>query len=645
MTPAQADGVRTAAITVLVFLTLAPLTLTLPNDGLDPSWGLVIERAALQGWQWGRDIVFTFGPYGYHFQRIFHPDLAAEVLAGSAIRAALIGLGVAFTLRGAGIWQSCAALAAVALALPVARDSAYFLLPFLVAVLHFTRPAKAPLWYLLLVAAYCGFAALIKTTFAILGLVVLLIVDLDRLLDRRVPVFTPVCLAATLAAYIVAGQSFASLPDFIALSLDVASGFSDAMSVFDWLRAVELSAFIGASTVVLALVLAEENRRGRLGTRTGRLTVLALAVFWFVTYKAGFTRHDLHTLVSWTCLGVGAALYAAARRDAPPSPVRHMLLAAAVCIALLAPVRLALAPGFGLGGVLLQTLFQNPRETLSEAAALITKPEAWQAEMQRRRALSLAAIRDRNPLPASEGTIDTVPSLQAAVVAADLDGGAAYHPRPMFQEYSTYTAGLIAANFAFMESDDAPDTVLLAPGSIDNRYPSLSEGPLWPILLRRYADAGLAGPLGHLDGEVDVLVLRRRDSDAVVTLGQEETVTARFGVPLALPDAGAPLVAKIDLPLSATGWMLSVLHQTPTVRITVALVDGTRHTHRLIPDIARAGFVLSPYMPDAATARQLFSSRGGGGGEHRVTEIQVDVPDLIHWAFADRISVSIRTVR
>ncbi|MDF1792903.1 MAG: hypothetical protein P1U88_13380 [Thalassobaculaceae bacterium] len=643
MTAVQVRWLKTAAITAALFLSLAPLSMTLPGDGLDPAWGLVVEQAALRGAQWGRDIVFTFGPYGYHYQRIFHPDLAAEILAMSSLRALLTGLGISFALREAGPGPTGIAVAAALVSLPTVQDSTYFLLPLLIVLLHFQRRATTPLWYLLLAAAYCGFAALIKTTFAVLAIALLLVVDIDRLLDRRLPVFTPLCLIVALAAYLAAGQSLAALPEFIDLSLDVARGFSHAMSVFDWRRAIELTAFLVASMTVLALVVATTRPADRLRTRSGRLMLLAVAIFWFVTYKAGFTRHDLHTLVSWATLGTGAALFAAVADGAPSLRPRRLLLVAALAIAILAPIRLSLAPGFGLVAVALQTLVYNPRDTVAQAAAILAAPTAWMAEMQRRRAVALTGIRNRNPLTGIQGSIDTVPSLQAALVAADLADGPTYHPRPIFQEYSTYTAALIAANRAFFDSDEAPDTILLSPGSIDNRYPSLAEGPLWPILLRRYADAGLAGPMRHLDGEIDVLVLNRRDQDTVIALGAGQSMTIRPGERLTLPEDDVPVVAMIDISQTVAGQVLTVLHQTPTITLTVTLADGSRHTHRLIPDIARAGFLLSPYLPDTAAARHLFD--GDGGGRRRVSDLRIDVPDPVAWAFADRIAVTLRPLR
>lgn len=642
----RSDRVTGAAVAPLiaaaVFLVLGPLTLRMPSDGLDPSWALVLERATLNDWQWGRDIVFTFGPYGYLYQRLFHPDLTVQILAGATALALLLGLGIALAVRGAGFWTSAAAVAAALVSLPMIGDSAYFLLPFLAVLLHFRRPT-APRWYLLAAAVYCGLAVLIKTTFAVLALFLLLVVDVDRMLKRRPPFLVPVALLAALAFYIAAGQSLSSMPAFISLSLEVAAGFNRAMTVFDSLRAVELGAFLAASLTVLTLAAIGERKSGLLGTWSGALLLVAASAYWFVTYKAGFTRQDLHTLISWTCLGTGAALFAATAGPAFPTRIRQLLLIGGLAIALLAPARMIVQPGVGAPALVHQTLVGTPLQTLRQAAAILANPSGWMAEQQGRRAEAMAAIRARNPLPPGDGTIDTIPSIQAAVIAAGYDGGAAYCPRPVFQEYSTYTAALIAANLAFVDGHDAPDTVLLAPGSIDNRYPSLAEGPLWPTLLRRYAAAELAGPVRHLNKGIDVLILQRRGEDAVVTLGREQSLSVGLGTWLAVPDLDAPLMARVDLSLSWAGRVLSLLHQTPAVEMSVTLADGSAHGHRLIPDIARQGFVLSPYLPHASAARRLFD--GEPWPDNRVVALRIDVPATLRWAFTDPVAISLRALR
>ena len=62
-------------IAILVLLIYLPLSVALPSDGLDPSWHLAISYGLSNGYQFGKDIVFTYGPFGALFSRGSWPGL------------------------------------------------------------------------------------------------------------------------------------------------------------------------------------------------------------------------------------------------------------------------------------------------------------------------------------------------------------------------------------------------------------------------------------------------------------------------------------------------------------------------------------------------------------------------------------------
>ena len=67
-------------ITALIVAT--PLYPLMPTAGLDPSWKFAINQAVAQNLAFGREVVFTFGPYGAVYSQLFHPG--TDVLAMSA---------------------------------------------------------------------------------------------------------------------------------------------------------------------------------------------------------------------------------------------------------------------------------------------------------------------------------------------------------------------------------------------------------------------------------------------------------------------------------------------------------------------------------------------------------------------------------
>jgi hypothetical protein len=51
---------------IAAYLALAPLAFSMPDYGLDASWRAVLGEAAVHGWRFGSDIIFTFGPRHLH---------------------------------------------------------------------------------------------------------------------------------------------------------------------------------------------------------------------------------------------------------------------------------------------------------------------------------------------------------------------------------------------------------------------------------------------------------------------------------------------------------------------------------------------------------------------------------------------------
>jgi len=93
-----------AACVAYALLLLAPWRFVLPAPGLDPSWIQVVAHAAQAGWQWGRDIVFTYGPLGYlAFASFSDVQVASKKWQSSSRNSSLVSM--AWSLRD----RSCSA--------------------------------------------------------------------------------------------------------------------------------------------------------------------------------------------------------------------------------------------------------------------------------------------------------------------------------------------------------------------------------------------------------------------------------------------------------------------------------------------------------------------------------------------------------
>ena len=201
---------------------------------------------------------------------------------------------------------------------------------------------------------------------------------------------------------------------------------------------------------------------------------------------------------------------------------------------------------------------------------------------------------ETHPLPDLKESIDVYPHRQALVLAAGLN----YHPRPVFQSYIANTAALAELNASHLRSALAPDWILFEVWPIDRRYPSLDDGRSWPELLTRYQ---------LYDRTSGVLLLRKRQTPGTWKLIPLKTAQVRFGQRLTVPSAGDRLIwAEVDVRKSFSGRIRSMLYRLPRMFVDVELSGGAGFRGRLVADMARSGFLLSPLVVDTQSFASLY---------------------------------------
>jgi hypothetical protein len=77
------NGLLLIILLTCLIIALVPLNPVMPYEGLDGSWMHAINVAMNNKLQFGKDIIFTFGPYGSIYTNIFHPYTDKFMLFGS----------------------------------------------------------------------------------------------------------------------------------------------------------------------------------------------------------------------------------------------------------------------------------------------------------------------------------------------------------------------------------------------------------------------------------------------------------------------------------------------------------------------------------------------------------------------------------
>lgn len=599
---------------VYLLLLIPPWQFSVPRDGLDPSWVEVISYAATHGWQWGRDIVFTYGPLGFLSHNPYDSERLFVAMGASALLVWVLARGVLGLLDGQTPPAALVLFAAISLPLAMMGRHAFGTFALLAALTYFRNPERRNPPHVVLLSVASAVWALTYVSSTVLSAGILALLDADRVARRQRPIFLAAFVAAFVAFYVAAGQSVRYLPEFARGSLELMSGYAGAMAL--WGNPVERAGFLVVSAAVFGSVLAAEwpSLKQRDNRRAAALMIGALAVYWFIAFKSGFVRHDLHTQGAWRALALLAAGFAASRWHAPAA---RSLRWGLIALSLTASVSSALASGQALprpplAQYVVDVLVRRPAMSLQAGRELVTDFPSWKRAWRDRQLDALAAIRQAQPLPQIDGTVDVIPPMQSSVIAHSLE----YHPRPVFQGYAAYTPWLAELNRKYYEHDDAAGIVLMSPSSIDNRYPLMDESTSIPEILARYEP---------LELENDLLVLGRRakpiPTSTKVIL---ENVQARFGEWVSLDQVDAPVMLTVTAASNLQGRARAALYRPPFLVLNVRLGDGTERQFRLIEGIARAGFLLSPLVQDPIDFAATMVGAWPLLKDHRVVAFNVD---------------------
>jgi hypothetical protein len=574
-----------ALLAALIFLSFHLLQPRFISVGLDASWVAALAEARHLNLRFGEDVIFTIGPLASVYENSFARPLFYENLSVFLLFTFFLitYFGVA-SVRARSVLAPC--IAVVPILFSLHHDSVFMSLP-VCACLIGTLPDFRPYNRFLVVAGALASAAATLAKFSIfpVAIVAFLLLDIFAVLRKRIPIGLA-AYAASLVALLWWTSPGASLWEFIKHSMDIAIGYTDAMSSTG--TPLEVVLVYVTMIAVMSLIGATEFKGLRTGEVSSDVTVsrvLIFAIFLFMCAKAGLVRHDGHAVIAWSGVALGAGLYCVfawgvlTRREV--GVLVLIMTVGAGGVYRWHGQKNGLAPGAWIVG----QLNERYRE-LSLWPRFLAAPNRWLTDQEKLQQAALARVRAEQPLLMLAGTVDAIPSIQSSVIA----NGLRYWPRPIIQEYSTYSRPLIEVNRAFFRSHRAPDYLLMAPGSIDGRYPALAEGPLWPDFLALYSVQDISNGLS---------ILHRRDKPVDVPLRVIETKVAGLGEPVAVDAGRGAVFATIDVRPTLAGAIAALLFKSSQINIDVQYVDGGHAEYRLIPGIAREGFFLSPTVETA----------------------------------------------
>jgi len=590
-----------------------------PQPDLDASWRMSLGWFFHQGLQMGRDVVFTYGPLGFLMGRTYSGlqfgSLVLWQVLSAAVFAALIIAG-ARDLRGPGR----VVYFLFFILLGVSYEDALHMIAIALAGWELVRLADREIRAgAALLALLLALLAIVKFTNLMLAAAcVAAAAGYALWLGRRraAAALAGWFAGGYLGLWILCGQNPLNLPRYLLTSLEVSSGYQEAMGLPTPPDAFWKGVTVLVLLVVYALVyLASHPDRPRALANGGILAALV-----YLNWKHGFVRADGHMIGFFFCALLPIVGFPALLADGPRwRRLQRLLLvpAGVLCVAgtydaLSGAVRYA-------PGSLQDKVWDNVSHVLNWHAYRQTFDNRLAEQKQ---ATDLARVR----ATVGRATIDVLGYEQAVA----LFNGLNYQPRPVFQSYSAYTPRLARLNEEFYASPRAPQFALLKLETIDGRLAALDDSRLLNRFLHDYA---------YQFSEKGFQLWRRRDAPAdaaTIEPRRLRTVVTALNTPCALGDlADQHVWATIDLPYSLLGRLRDAVYKPPLVKLVLEQQDGTRAEFRLPLQQGRTGFMLNPVVTDVSDLMNF----AGGKPDRWVRSLSVDVAPEDRRYFARRARV------
>ena len=596
-----------SALLLVAVTVIVPLFPAMPWDGLDPSWQYGMNESLAQGMSFGKDIIFTFGPYASIYTRAYHPATDKLMIWGAFYLAISFSVAAYLNFRLSG-WLLKFYIFAILSALSYVPDALFFFYPMLVGahiyrwvILFDSGRDERPSDMVLKVVLFFPFGLflLIKGSmlFACAAIYFLSIALLAKRKQWKLCLMigaTP--LVSLVIFWTLSGQPLIGVADYFAGLAPIISGYTEAMAT----NGDPIEYILYAVAVVALVFLLIREAQG--STYDKLLVTLMFLCILFLGFKAGFVRHDGHAIIS------GAMILFLGVLAGTLLTVRSSLALLFFCFISWGYIDAAHIKTSSYG------IKENIKATYSNAWVGFKQRIMNSDALRRDFEVRVNEINKRGAIPKLNGSADIYSYDQSYLIAS----GNKWNPRPIFQSYSVYTTKLAEINKMHLLSENRPENIFFKVQPIDGRLPSLEDGASWPVLLSNYE------PSSFTDGYL-FLKNRHASSQAYEEPTKIGGGVYSLGKQINLPDSDVPLYVKLNIRKSFVGAILNTLFKPSQLVIKLTMRNGFTRDYRIIAGMSESGFVISPLVENTEDLG-LFFSGVNNLNDKRVKSIKIVAP-------------------
>lgn len=587
---------------------------------LDASWRMAFGYFFKNNFQFGRDVVFNYGPLGFEMGKT-HSGLQFTAIIVAQLAVAVLGACVFIRegrrMQGLTRWTFFLGL----LCFGITYEDALQMLVIVLLGFQVLRRADGPVVTGLLALALAGLSVVKFTNLMLAGLVVGAAVALDLWRGRRREglVLAAIFAGGFLITWIACGQNPLNLWAYFRGSWEISQGYNATMGlVTPWSPLWKAFVVLGVIGGYLLLHLRLNPDKPR-----ALANAVVLAGFIFLNWKHGFVRSDGHMIGFFFCALLPLSAYPSLLDDPPRFRRMHYTIFLLTAVMALWGIESALYHTMRTCfGIIEGKIWTNLERTFDPAGTKLVYHDRLVNARDNANLVQTRAVVGRS-------TVDVLGFEQAVALFNDLN----YRPRPIFQSYSVFTPYLGRMNGRYYESDNAPEFVLLKIQSIDWRLPMMDDSEVWRLLPHRY---------DFVHTERNYQLWRRQpgkfDPATIAPLPLAKADLA-VGEKLSLePYAGKRLWARIDLQESLIGRLHTFLYKPATVKLVLTDATGSESEYLLSLPMGRIGFILSPIIED--TVGWVSFASGRTGREARSLSLKIKSGDRFLFAGSARIELS-----
>ena len=568
---------------VTILAVYVPFTPDLPTNGLDPSWQIGINQAAAQGLAFGRDMIFTFGPYSFVFSEVYHPATGTAMLLCCVYLAVIFGACIVplkKNVRDVWVLALCVFLAGMI----YPRDALLFLIPLVVALAAFQRyfsqesvqrsatsTTGSQVGWLVLLLSPLGLLPLVKGSLIVLCVAVPLLCFVSFLWKNE-KIMAAICLVvpvlSALTFWILIGQSPTTIPDHLINLGQIIAGYTEAMALQGSLEHTFLY-LLNAALLLIVVIYYSTDRFKKI--YLGSL----YSVFLFITFKAGFVRQDIHVFIAADSLCIAALMLPFIFNNLSGKLVGVLAVLTVLVTANLFERSGDIAHQF--------VIEQFTATYLSAWEGIINRATIhdWPLSDYQAR---IASLRESAGFPPMRGTTDIYSFDQVDLIAT----GLRWSPRPILQSYSAYTPVLAEINRSHLLGAEAPDNIIFKVQPIDGRLPALMDGASWPQLLLNY----------HVTASRNDELFLKKNASAYPAAERLplKAEAHQFGEVVRVPAGTQPVFAELTIQPTWVGRLANLLYKPNQLFIQITTEDGRVGVYRLIAGMAKSPFLISPFI-------------------------------------------------